>query len=72
MTPTLGGSLNQSFFEEYDTVVQAALNSGPDVYVIIDIVRPQDIKVVSSSYATAPAQLCTLGRWDYRAGRAYQ
>ncbi|KAF8498006.1 endoglucanase [Gautieria morchelliformis] len=35
MTPTLGGSINASFFTEYDTTVQAALATG--AYVIIDL-----------------------------------
>lgn len=38
MTPTLGGTINSSFFEEYDTTVQAALSSNSDVYVIVDLV----------------------------------
>jgi len=37
MTPTLGGSINQAFLSEYDQTVQAALNSGPNVYVIVDL-----------------------------------
>ncbi|KAH8119932.1 endoglucanase [Phellopilus nigrolimitatus] len=37
MTPTVGGDISTSFFEEYDTTVQAALSSGPDVFVIIDV-----------------------------------
>ncbi|EED79362.1 candidate extracellular endoglucanase from glycoside hydrolase family GH5 [Postia placenta Mad-698-R] len=37
MTPTLGGTINSSFFEEYDTTVQAALSSNSDVYVIVDL-----------------------------------
>ncbi|KAI0347834.1 endoglucanase [Trametopsis cervina] len=37
MTPTLGGSIDNSFFSTYDATVQAALNSGPKVYVIIDL-----------------------------------
>ncbi|KAI5124167.1 hypothetical protein M0805_000975 [Coniferiporia weirii] len=37
MTPTLGGDISASFFETYDTTVQAALSSGPDVYVIVDV-----------------------------------
>ncbi len=38
MTPTLGGSIDQSFFSRYDQTVQAALNSGPNVFVIVDVV----------------------------------
>ncbi|EMD41942.1 glycoside hydrolase family 5 protein [Gelatoporia subvermispora B] len=37
MTPTLGGTIDSSFFSTYDTTVQAALNSGPNVYVIVDL-----------------------------------
>ncbi|KAI0734668.1 glycoside hydrolase superfamily [Fomitopsis betulina] len=38
MTPTLGGPLNETFFyEEYNPIVQAALASSPDAYVIIDV-----------------------------------
>lgn len=39
MTPTLGGSIDQSFLSRYDATVQAALNSGPNVFVIVDLVR---------------------------------
>lgn len=39
MTPTLGGSINQAFFSQYDQTVQSALNSGPNVHVIVDLVR---------------------------------
>ena len=38
MTPTLGGTISQSFLSRYDATVQAALNSGSDVHVIIDLV----------------------------------
>ena len=38
MTPTLGGSINQTFLSIYDQTVQAALNSGSGVYVIVDLV----------------------------------
>ena len=38
MTPTLGGSINETFFERYDATVQAALSSGSNVYVIVDVV----------------------------------
>ncbi|KAI0931799.1 Manganese dependent endoglucanase Eg5A [Taiwanofungus camphoratus] len=37
MTPTLGGTINSTFFNEYDATVQAALNSGSNVYVIVDL-----------------------------------
>ncbi|KAI0785076.1 endoglucanase [Abortiporus biennis] len=37
MTPTVGGTINSSFFSTYDQTVQAALNSGPNVYVIVDL-----------------------------------
>lgn len=36
MTPTLGGTINASFFAEYDATVQAALATG--ARVIIDLV----------------------------------
>ena len=39
MTPTVGGSINQTFLSRYDSTVQAALNSGPNVFVIVDLVR---------------------------------
>lgn len=38
MTPTVGGTIDSTFFAEYDTTVQAALASGDDVYVILDLV----------------------------------
>ncbi|KAH9937243.1 endoglucanase [Fomitopsis serialis] len=37
MTPTLGGTINSSFFTGYDQTVQAALSSGSGVYVIVDL-----------------------------------
>ncbi|CCL98510.1 uncharacterized protein FIBRA_00509 [Fibroporia radiculosa] len=37
MTPTLGGTINSSFFSEYDTTVQAALDSSSGAYVIVDL-----------------------------------
>ncbi|KAI0776439.1 glycoside hydrolase superfamily [Irpex lacteus] len=39
MTPTLGGTIDSlsGFFSTYDTTVQAALHSGPNVHVIIDV-----------------------------------
>ncbi|KII94195.1 glycoside hydrolase family 5 protein [Plicaturopsis crispa FD-325 SS-3] len=37
MTPTLGGSINETFFEIYDTTVQAALSASSSPYVIIDL-----------------------------------
>ncbi|KIJ68221.1 glycoside hydrolase family 5 protein [Hydnomerulius pinastri MD-312] len=37
MTPTLGGSINQTFFAEYDATVQAALSASTKPYVIIDL-----------------------------------
>lgn len=43
MTPTLGGTINSTFFSEYDTVVQAALSSGSGVYVIVDLVRDSSV-----------------------------
>ncbi|TCD59883.1 Manganese dependent endoglucanase Eg5A [Steccherinum ochraceum] len=37
MTPQLGGSIDQSFLSRYDATVQSALNSGPNVFVIVDV-----------------------------------
>ncbi|PAV22467.1 glycoside hydrolase family 5 [Pyrrhoderma noxium] len=37
MTPTVGGTISDSFFQTYDSTVQAALSSGSDVHVIIDL-----------------------------------
>ncbi|KAI0830537.1 glycoside hydrolase superfamily [Trametes gibbosa] len=37
MTPNLGGPIDESFFSRYDATVQAALNSGPNVHVIVDL-----------------------------------
>ncbi|PCH33921.1 glycoside hydrolase family 5 protein [Wolfiporia cocos MD-104 SS10] len=37
MTPTLGGPINTSFFEQYDSTVQAALASSPYAYAIVDL-----------------------------------
>ncbi|KZT02401.1 glycoside hydrolase family 5 protein [Laetiporus sulphureus 93-53] len=38
MTPTLGGTINTTWFDDdYDVTVQAALSSGSDVYVIVDL-----------------------------------
>ncbi|KAG6855662.1 Manganese dependent endoglucanase Eg5A, partial [Tephrocybe sp. NHM501043] len=37
MTPTVGGTIDSSFFSRYDTTVQAALNSATKPYVILDL-----------------------------------
>ncbi|EJD03695.1 endoglucanase [Fomitiporia mediterranea MF3/22] len=37
MTPTVGGSINETFFQIYDTTVQAALSSGSNVHAILDV-----------------------------------
>ncbi|KZT75064.1 glycoside hydrolase family 5 protein [Daedalea quercina L-15889] len=38
MTPTLGGAINETFFyDEYNPIVQAALASSPDSYIIVDV-----------------------------------
>ncbi|KAI0639633.1 glycoside hydrolase superfamily [Trametes polyzona] len=37
MTPTVGGPINETFFSIYDRTVQAALSSGPNVHVIVDL-----------------------------------
>jgi endoglucanase len=39
MTPTVGGNIDASFFSRYDATVQAALSSGSNPYVILDLVR---------------------------------
>ena len=38
MTPQVGGPISEQFFSRYDASVQAALNSGPNVHVILDLV----------------------------------
>jgi len=37
MTPTLGGSINETFFSQYDATVQAARSSSSNPYVIVDV-----------------------------------
>ncbi|KAL0951442.1 hypothetical protein HGRIS_008131 [Hohenbuehelia grisea] len=37
MTPTVGGPISSTFFQRYDRTVQAALNSNPNAYVILDV-----------------------------------
>ncbi|KAG6860244.1 Manganese dependent endoglucanase Eg5A [Termitomyces sp. Mi166 len=37
MTPTVGGTIDSSFFSRYDATVQAALNSATQPYVILDL-----------------------------------
>lgn len=37
MTPTLGGTINQTFFSIYDATVQAALSASTKPYVILDL-----------------------------------
>jgi hypothetical protein len=39
MTPTVGGSIDETFFKRYDATVQAALATG--AYVILDLVSDQ-------------------------------
>lgn len=39
MTPTLGGTIDNNFFNRYDATVRAALNSGSNPWVILDLVR---------------------------------
>ena len=75
MTPTLGGPINETFFyEEYNPIVQAALASSPDAYVIIDVVRSH--RAVGMSFLhrahSAPAQLCALERRYHLPGRPDQ
>ena len=71
MTPTLGGPINETFFyEEYNPIVQAALASSPDAYVIIDVVRSDDIiriSLIRRAY-NVTAQLRTLERRHHRPG----
>lgn len=38
MTPTVGGTISSTFFNRYDASVRAALNSGTNPYVILDLV----------------------------------
>ena len=67
MTPTLGGSIDSSFFSRYDQTVQAALNSGPNVFVIVDVVCLDS--QISNCYLLiqlVQAQLRTLERPDHR------
>lgn len=55
MTPTLGGNIDPNFFARYDATVQAALNSGPNVFVIVDLVCIVDVKTpfgAHHSYST--------------------
>jgi aryl-phospho-beta-D-glucosidase BglC (GH1 family) len=37
MTPTVGGTIDSSFFSRYDATVQAAVNSGSNPYIILDL-----------------------------------
>lgn len=47
MTPTLGGQIDPTFFSRYDQTVQAALNSGPNAFVIVDVVRSMEAGLFS-------------------------
>lgn len=38
MTPTVGGTIDSGFFSRYDATVQAAMNSGSNPYIILDLV----------------------------------
>lgn len=71
MTPTLGGPLNETFFyEEYNPIVQAALASSPDAYVIIDVVRNVTLQPSLCYVLSLPiAQLRALERWYHLTGR---
>lgn len=63
MTPQLGGQISEAFFSRYDATVQTALNSGPNVYVILDIVR-----IISCSHRRG--YLCIHRSTITRAGMA--
>lgn len=49
MTPTLGGTVSSSFLAEYDATVQAALSSGSNIHVIIDLVCNEVTTFLSTS-----------------------
>jgi hypothetical protein len=57
MTPTLGGSIDQPFLSRYDQTVQAALSSGSNVYVIVDLVRSETKVEICSELAASTTTL---------------
>lgn len=63
MTPTLGGTISSSFLAEYDQTVQQALNSGPDVYVIVDVVSPTTCQIGVYIYSIRFVQH-NYARWN--------
>ncbi len=79
MTPTLGGPIDPVFFARYNATVQAALSSGPNVWVIIDVVSPHTSPSLQTTSTHRPhlpslAQLRPLERLHHRPnpGRPYQ
>lgn len=63
MTPTVGGTINANFYSRYDTTVQAALSSGSNPYVILDLVRPGRVGDILSSNVTNLFQH-NYARWN--------
>lgn len=49
MTPTVGGTIDNNFFNRYDATVRAALNSGSNPWVILDLVRSYSHHLIYSS-----------------------
>ena len=73
MTPQVGGTIDSAFLQRYDATVQSALNSGSDVFVIIDLVCFK-FKLTASPciHHFVPAQLRSLERRYHRSRRPYQ
>lgn len=72
MTPQLGGTISSEFFSRYDATVQAGLNSGPNVFVILDVVGSITIgfhEAVSLTWLGS-AQLRSLEWSHYQPGRS--
>lgn len=68
MTPTLGGTIDPSFFSQYDTTVQQGLATG--AYVILDLVTlVSPVRYLDISRHIS-AQLRSLEWWDYQSRRA--
>jgi hypothetical protein len=57
MTPSVGGTIDNTFFQRYDATVQTALNSGSDPYVILDLVSLSSLQdfAPNPSSITMPA-----------------
>lgn len=69
MTPQVGGTIDSAFLQRYDATVQSALNSGSDVFVIIDLVCTRlELKPVSYTHHFILAQLRSL-EWRYHRPR---